>query len=223
MVAEGPSQWDGFLNDGEGISKEMSGIRSELKETDEIREREKRRAREELKKEKLLQEKARLDAENISSANKKRNELLSRIYQAKAKEDQAFRADLPHLSPQYVHDATYFYYREINLERQRLSGLTDNEIYFKHRDICDRITELIRLRELDFKNPQTRWAEWLVFDKKASKIHRNQTDPLHGFYNSIKCNISNCFEALAFLLCLIVGGWLIFIACLFVYGIFMWG
>ena len=134
MVDEGPSQWDGFLHDGAGISKELHPERIGLEKVYKAHEESEKHSREELEKESVSREKARLDAQNATSAKKKRDELLSEISNAKGKEYKVFRCDMPHMTPQslYEHSAVFFYYRDIDREAERLSDLKDDEINFNY-------------------------------------------------------------------------------------------
>ena len=234
MVDEGPSQWDNWLSDGEGISKEIA--------------QEKRRAREQSMRGKAFLEKVHLEAVKRSSAKKVRQEFLVKIDEAKAREKRAFRVDLPHLAPRYVDEAILFYFNQINKERQLLLGLSDSEIYLKHKVICERITELLEIRKLAFKNLEKRWEAWLMHDKKAARFHRNKISiiwrffnsiksltrwlihdkvanprrnkaPLRWrFFNSIKSFAASFFDKLSLLIALGFIAWAVFLICVAVYG-----
>ena len=75
MVDEGPSQWDDFLTNGEGISKEMSRIREELKDAYKTPRENKKHISEKPEKQNLLQEKARSGSTTAAFAKNKKEQI----------------------------------------------------------------------------------------------------------------------------------------------------
>lgn len=171
MVDEGPSQWDGHRCDGEGISKEISQFKRELEEAKIKRKKEEDDHQKELKKKMKEAQVASKYFAEVNEARERVNKDISSVYYAKLKEIDAFLKEMSDAKIEDADLAISYYYSEIEKEKSVLSYLKHDEFYtYYDEGKTDKLSSLLKEREIEFSNSQTRWKRWVDYKEQSSKV-----------------------------------------------------
>ena len=170
MVNEAPSQWDDPRCDGEGISKEMSQFKRELEEAKIKRKKQEDDAQKKLEEMRISQNKASKHFEELDEAREKVKKDISYVYFAKLKEKDAFLKEMSDANIEDADLAISYYYSEIDKEKYVLSNLKHDEFStYYDEGKTDKLSSLLKEREIEFSNSQTRWKRWVDYREQNSQ------------------------------------------------------